>query len=181
MKMKRTFNIATGGICAAVCAVMLIISAGISFGQYTAAVLAGLILHIMSYKTGTGTALCSYVAASVAAFVFSADRSGLFLFIILTGYYPVLRSLICVRMGKKTAIIIIIKLLFSCITGTLYVMTFFFVLNIRPAFVLFEDKILAAVMIISYIVLFFIYDTALYLFEKSYKLKIISFLDRIIR
>ena len=76
---------------------------------------------------------------------------------------------------------IIINLLFSCITGTLYVMTFLFVLNIRPAFVLFEDKILAAVMIISYIVLFFIYDTALYLFEKSYKLKIISFLDRIIR
>ncbi len=177
--MKGTYKIAAGGICAAICAVILIISGVISFGQYAAAVLAGVILLVLSYRTGAVTALCSFTAASVTAFIFSADRSGLLLFVLLTGYYPLLHSVICEKMSVPAAFIV--KLFFSCATGTIYVMTFLFILDIRPVYALSDDKLFAAIMVIIYILLFFAYDTALTLFEKGYKKKIICFLERIIK
>ena len=179
MKMNTTMKTVVGGLAAALASIVFIISGAAGYGQYFSAVISGILLLVISYKTGVKTALCSFAAINVICFIFCADRSGIMLFAALTGYYPVIRGVIS-RL-KNTLLRIVIKIILSAVTGSAYFytgMTFFgfnFVISGL------SGELLFTLLVAAYIILFFIYDTILHFFDKKYKNRIIKLMGHIIK
>lgn len=177
--MRPALKTALGGISAALSLVMFVISGAAGTGQYAAAFLSGLLLLVISYKTGRAAAVCSYIVISGAGFFLSAEKSGILLFILLAGYYPLLRSFLEARLKKPGGLIV--KAILSVVTGFAYLYTVFYIFGISFVIESISENVLFVIAIAGYVLLFFVYDTALGFFETRYKKAVISLMDRIIR
>ena len=177
--MKNTKRIAYGGIAAALSAVMLIITSYTSYGCYAAAITAGIINLCFSYVIGKRYALMAFAAAGIAAFTMSTDKSGALLYLLFTGYYPVVKEWI--RDINSRILRTLIKVFIVLLSGafcTIMLMALFGVPSILSGI---NSETVPVLIFAAYVCAFAAYDYALILFEKRYKAEIINLIKKLLK
>lgn len=89
--MKKSSQVAVGGLCAALCVVLMFMTGLIPFSSYVFPAMAGIVLIAVCVENGTKTGILVYAATSVLALLVVPDRQTVLLFILLLGYYPMLK------------------------------------------------------------------------------------------
>ena len=99
--MKSTFKIALGGVMAAFCIVLMLLTAIVPIGSFALPCIAGLILLMVSYEVGISWAILIYAAVAIMSLLFVADKESALLFTMFLGYYPILKEFLDKKIRNK--------------------------------------------------------------------------------
>ncbi len=91
---RKSTQVALGGLCSALCLLLLFLTGLVPFATFALPALAGMVLIAVVEENGRGTALLVYSAASLLSLFVVPDREAAVLFILFFGYYPLLRQLL---------------------------------------------------------------------------------------
>lgn len=89
--MKKSTQVAIGGLSAAICLLLMFMTGLVPFSSYMFPALAGIILVAAAEENGVKAALTVFAVTSLLALMIVPDRSAVMMFILLLGYYPILR------------------------------------------------------------------------------------------
>lgn len=89
--MKKSAQVALGGLTAAICLLLMFMTGLVPLSSYFLPSLAGLVLIGVNRESGVKTALLVYGVSSLLGLMIVPDREAILLFIFLLGYYPLLR------------------------------------------------------------------------------------------
>lgn len=90
--MKKSTQVAVGGLCSSLCLLLLFMTSMVPLSSYFFPAMAGVLLVVVAQENGTNTAVLVYVAASLLSSLMVPDREAVALFVLLFGYYPILKS-----------------------------------------------------------------------------------------
>ena len=90
--LKRSSRVALGGMIAALCVVLMLLTGVLPFLTYTVPALAGILMIVMVVESGTKWALLVYLAVSLLSLLVAPDKVAAFIFVFFLGYYPILKS-----------------------------------------------------------------------------------------
>ncbi len=170
--MSSIKKLAYSGLSASLCAVILIVTGYTYYGGVASALMGGIIVLCFSYMTGRRYALMSFLAGGLIALFLCPEKSGVLLYLCITGYYPVVRD----KIMKNGSMVrrIIIKILIFVVLSIIF--TLLYVLMIGIPSLIYNDNYITVYVIFFCIciVSFVIYDGFLKLFDIRYKNKIIS-------
>ncbi len=107
---SSTFRIAFCGVITALALVFMMITGLFSFGTFAFPCFAGMLLTAIVIEYGVKWALAVFVAVSILASFLAGDKEAVIYFIMLFGYYPVVKSLF-ERKIKNKAVQFVLKLL----------------------------------------------------------------------
>ena len=110
--MKTSVKVTMGGVVAALCLVLMLLTSVIPFGTYAFPALAGMLLVLLVFNLGFPHAAAVYVITAVLSFLLVADKEAALLFAVFLGYYPIVKGLI-EKIKSKAAQYIIKLLLFN--------------------------------------------------------------------
>lgn len=110
---KRTygttaFRVALGGICAAVCLLLMFCSSFLPGLSYTIPVFAGVLMVVMIVETDSRWAIATYCAVSLLCLFITPNFEASLLFILFMGYYPILQFWLSKQ--KKKLFVWLVKL-----------------------------------------------------------------------
>lgn len=88
---KKSTQVAIGGLAAAICLLLMFMTGLIPFSSYVFPAFAGVILIAVAEENGARTALLVFIVTSVLALMMVPDREAVLLFMMLMGYYPMLK------------------------------------------------------------------------------------------
>lgn len=91
-KLKKSTQVALGGLSAALCLLMMFMTGLVPFSSYVFPSAAGIVLIAVFTEMGGATATLVYVVVSFLSILIVPDREAVLLFIMLLGYYPMLKS-----------------------------------------------------------------------------------------
>ena len=91
--MKKSFKTALGGIITAF-SVILILLDNIPMSEYIGPTFAGILLAWAVIEMGAVHSLWIYAAASILAFILSANKEPVLLYVMFFGYFPVLKDVL---------------------------------------------------------------------------------------
>ena len=92
--MKTSVKVSMGGVVAALCLVLMLLTSVIPFGTYAFPAFAGMLLVLLVYNLGFPYAVAVYIITAVLSFLLVADKEAALLFAIFLGYYPIVKGLI---------------------------------------------------------------------------------------
>lgn len=177
--MKKSQKIAHGGIAAALSAVMLILTSYTVYGCYAAAAAAGLVCLCFSYCIGKRFALIAYAAGGIVALLLSSDKSGVFLYLIFAGWYPIAK--IYISDIKSFVLKIIIKIFIVLFTGVLCTIMLMVFIGVPDMLSGISGTAVTFIIGAGFVCAFSAYDIALTVFEKRYKVWIISLMKKLLK
>ncbi len=90
--IKKSTQVALGGLSTALCLLMLFMTGMVPFATYALPALAGIVLIPVVIENGYKAAIMVYVAAAILSVFLVPDREAMLLFIAFFGYYPILKS-----------------------------------------------------------------------------------------
>lgn len=105
---NAAFRVALGGICAAVCLLMMFCSAFLPGLSYAIPVFAGVLMVVMIVETDSRWAVATYCAVSLLCIFITPNIEASLLFILFMGYYPILQFWL--RKKKSRPLIWAVKL-----------------------------------------------------------------------
>ncbi len=123
--MKKSTQVAIGGLASALCLLMMFMTGLIPFSTYCFPAFAGIVLIAVAEENGPRTAVMVYVATSFLALLIVPDREAVMLFIMLLGYYPTLKPYI-EKWGKLGGTIAKLLLFNGMVVAFYYVMLYIF-------------------------------------------------------
>lgn len=85
------FRVALGGICAAVCLLLMFSSSFLPGLSYAIPVFAGVLMVVMIVETDSRWAIADYCAVSLLCLFITPNIEASLLFILFMGYYPILQ------------------------------------------------------------------------------------------
>lgn len=88
---NKSKKIALGGICAALALVVMLVGGFLPLSTFSAPILASLLLVPLTVELDKKTTLICYGAVAILSLLLVPDREVTLLFLLLTGYYPVLQ------------------------------------------------------------------------------------------
>lgn len=174
--MKQTQKIALGGLLTALASVAVIISNVIPAGLYTFPAIAGIIVYILSFTAGRSYGWGSYAAVSVLSFFLCADKEASLCFILLMGYYPMLKDVIEKLRLKAVQYLLKLLLLNAAAVAIYYLMLFVFSMP-ADSFEFFGIN-MPLVFLAALNPVFLLYDYAVTVFFKAYRSKINKFVTK---
>ncbi len=174
--MNRTRKIAYGGIAAALTSAMLVLTGNLPMGGYVCAVLAGIVNLCFSCKIGRLYTWLSFAASGIIACLLCTDRSGVLLYLLLTGYYPMLRTAIQGHWFR-----VVLKALTAVGSGSIYLFLCVGILGMAEALLQQYGQMIPAVLMIGYGLAFIAFDYMLGQFEKRYLGEVIRMMDRLMK
>lgn len=111
--MKKTaYKVALGGIVTAMCIALMFLTGLFPFGTYAFPCFAGFLLIAIVEEIGCPFAVAVYAAVSVMSFLFVSDKEAALFFVMLFGYYPIVKTLID-RMKSRPVIYVLKFLIFN--------------------------------------------------------------------
>ncbi|RGB69799.1 MULTISPECIES: hypothetical protein [Oscillospiraceae] len=90
--MKKSTQVAMGGICASLCLFLMFMTCMFPFTQFAFPALAGIVLIAVVFENGRPTATLVYVAVSILSLIIVPVKEAAFLFVGFFGYYPIIKS-----------------------------------------------------------------------------------------
>lgn len=88
---NRSRKVALGGVCAALALVVMLVGVFLPLSTFSAPILASLLLVPLTVELGGRTTLICYGAVAALSLLLIPDREVVLLFLLLTGYYPVIQ------------------------------------------------------------------------------------------
>ncbi len=85
------FRVALGGICSAVCLLLMFCSSFLPGLSYAIPVFAGVLMVVMIVETDSRWAIATYCAVSLLCIFITPNIEASLLFILFMGYYPILQ------------------------------------------------------------------------------------------
>ncbi len=168
--MKNSFKTAYGGMAVALGTVFMLLASMLPFFEYAVPAAAGIIILFVQTELKKPWALGVYAATSILGVFVVPNKEAVGMYIALFGIYPILKSFF--DKPPKALSYILKSLYFAAdVVSVYYIMIN--ILFIPSAQELMEDmtKFMLPVLIISGLAAFLLYDRALMLFERNYKLK----------
>lgn len=121
--MKTSVKVSMGGVVAALCLVLMLLTSVIPFGTYAFPAFAGILLVLLVFNLGYPYAFAVYIITAVLSFLLVADKEAALLFAVFLGYYPIVKGLI-ERLKSKVWQYVIKLLLFNAtMIGAFYIGT----------------------------------------------------------
>lgn len=94
MKIKKSSQVALGGMASALCLLLMFMTGLIPFATFALPAMAGIVLVAVVVEMGRSTALLVYVAVSLLSLFMSPDKEAAMMFIGFFGFYPVVKGLL---------------------------------------------------------------------------------------
>lgn len=107
---NRSTKTAFGGIITALSTLLILMSSFISVLSYVLSAISGLLILLCAMETGYRRGWMAFVSTSLISFLLSVDKSAVILFVLILGYYPMLKFKI-ESMKQIRIIKIILKIL----------------------------------------------------------------------
>lgn len=90
--MKTSKRVALGGVFSALSLLMMFLSGVFPFAEYTCPAIAGIMLIPLVIEINKKTAYIAYVIVAVLSVFIVPNKEAAVLFVVILGYYPVLKS-----------------------------------------------------------------------------------------
>ena len=127
--MKDVQKVTFGGMITALVTVMMLFEGFLSIGgAYLVPGIAGIIILFMTYATGLKWGVYTYISSSAVSFMLCMDKEAVLCFVLLLGYYPMLRYVF--EKIKNPILKIVVKLIFFNITAAVIFLTATFLLAV---------------------------------------------------
>ena len=127
--MKDVQKVTFGGMITALVTVMMLFEGFLSIGgAYLVPGIAGIIILFMTYATGLKWGVYTYISSSAVSFMLCMDKEAALCFVLLLGYYPMLRYVF--EKIKNPILKIVVKLIFFNITAAVIFLTATFLLAV---------------------------------------------------
>lgn len=97
---KSSSIVAFGGVIAALCLVLMLISGVLQVATLAIPALSGMLLMFIVIELGAKWAVCVYAVVSVFSILFVADKEAALMFTLFFGYYPILKSKLDIILPK---------------------------------------------------------------------------------
>lgn len=111
--MRESSKSALGGITAALAVSIMLITYISPFLAYTAPPLAGVLLIVIVAEIGYKWAIGTYTAISLLSLFLIADKEAAVFFVMLFGYYPILREFLYSKLKNKIILALLKLIIFN--------------------------------------------------------------------
>lgn len=168
--MKNSLKTAVGGIATALSVVCMLLTAIIPVATFCCPILASIILAIVLIEQNSRWALCVYSAVSILSLFLVPDKESVVYYIVLFGYYPILKQL-----TEKIQLVVfrwIVKLLiFNAAAVAAFFATIYIIGIPKESFVV-AGLYLPWAFLAAGNIIFLMYDIVLSRITAIYKLKL---------
>ena len=86
--MKKSKQVAAGGIAASLCLLLMFLTGLFPFATYALPAMAGTLLIVVVIELGRPTATMVYAAVSLLSLLITPDKEAALMFVVFFGYYP---------------------------------------------------------------------------------------------
>lgn len=165
---KVSYKVSLGGIVAALCLVMMFLTAVFPPLNMTLPLFAGMLISVVAIEVSPSWALVTYIVVSILSFFMTPDKEAAIFFAALFGYYPVLKD--CVDKMKTKIIAWIIKLVvFDAAMVLIYYITVYVLgtIDIFEEFGFLKEFMLPVLFIVINLI-FVLYDYCLSVIKETY-------------
>lgn len=170
---RLSFRVALCAVTAALSVVMMLLTSVIPFGTYVFPGIAGSFLVIIVIELNSKWALGVYAVTALLGFFLAGDKEAAVCYILLLGYYPVLKNLIERRVRQRFLRIVIKLIVFNAAAvGTFFITTLLFAVPAEE-YTLF-GVYMPLVFLAAGNLVFFLYDIVLTRFVMLYVQKLRS-------
>ncbi len=166
---KASYKVALGGIVAALCLLLMFLTAVFPVLNMTMPLFAGMLITVVAVEVSSSWAFVTYAVVAVLAFFVTPDKDAWLFFTFLFGYYPVAKSYF-EKMKSKL-------LCWICKLGVFnisVIVIFYISMNILGTTDLFEEfgfynKWLIPALLAAGNLVFFLYEYALTIVAAAYR------------
>lgn len=155
-KKSSAVQVAIGGAISALALALMMLTNIFPFGTYAFPVISGIMLISVFIEFGFGFSIVVYSVISLLSLLFVTDKEAALFFVLLFGYYPIVKSYIEKLKIKAVQYIIKLFIFNTAAVGVYFLLLFIFGLP-EDAFQLFGVNIPLLFLILGNIV-FIIYD-----------------------
>lgn len=165
---KVSYKVSLGGIVAALCLVMMFLTAVFPPLNMTLPLFAGMLISMVAIEISSSWAFVTYVVVAILSFFITPDKEAAVFFTLLFGYYPVLKEHTD-KMKSKLLSWLIKLAVYNVAMIAIYYMTIFVLgtIDIFEEFGFLGNFMIPALLIMINII-FFLYDYCLSVIKDSY-------------
>lgn len=165
---KVSYKVSLGGIVAALCLVMMFLTAVFPPLNMTLPLFAGMLISVVAIEVSTSWALVTYIVVSILSFFITPDKEAAIFFAVLFGYYPVLKA--AVDKMKTKIIAWLIKLI---VFDAAMVLIYYITVYVLGTIDIFEEfgflkEFMIPVLFIAINLIFILYDYCLSVIKEAY-------------
>lgn len=165
---KVSYKVSLGGIIAALCLVMMFLTAVFPLLNITLPLFAGMLITVVAIEVSTSWAFVTYAVVAVLAFFVTPDKEAWLFFTFFFGYYPVAKSYF--EAMKRKAVCWLCKIISFNVS---IVIIFYITMNILGTLDLFEEfgfynEWLIPALLVAGNLIFLLYDHTLTIIITSY-------------
>ncbi|MBQ8435828.1 MAG: hypothetical protein IJX24_07465 [Oscillospiraceae bacterium] len=106
---KVSYKVSLGGIVAALCLVMMFLTAVFPPLNMTLPLFAGMLILVVAIEVSASWALVTYATVTILSFFITPDKQAAIFFALIFGYYPVLKDII--EKHKSVVMRLILKII----------------------------------------------------------------------
>ena len=166
MKSSMAVKVAVGGVFSAIALVLMMLTGVFPFGTYAFPVIAGVMLIVIYLEFGFRWSMFVYGVISIMSVLFVSDKEAALFFLLLFGYYPVVKSFIERIKSKIVQYIIKLAIFNAAAVSVYFLMLFVFGMPV-DSFEFFGVNIPLVFLIVGNFV-FLIYDLAINVVVAQY-------------
>ncbi|MCI8441881.1 MAG: hypothetical protein HFG27_05030 [Provencibacterium sp.] len=89
--MKKSTQVALGGVCASLCLFLIFLTCMFPFTQFAFPALAGIVLIAVIIENGISTAVLVYAAVAILSLIVVPVKEAALMFVGFFGYYPIIK------------------------------------------------------------------------------------------
>ncbi len=171
--MNSSRQVSLCGLIIALAITLMLLTGLVPFGTFALPAFAGILLIVVFIEMGAKWALLSYIGTSIISFFIAPDREAAMFFIMIFGYYPLLKFFLDSKIKNPFIRYIPKFLVFNASVVSLYLVLIYLLglTEVVESMGEFGQWGLVFVWIIGNIT-FFVYDNAIYACMLYYKYKI---------
>lgn len=176
--MSNTSKTALSAMAVALGTVFMLLSSAIPFFEYAIPAAAGFIVLFVESEVGKTWSFGTYVATSILGVFLVPNKEAVGIYIALFGLYPVIRSFFN-KLPKIASYIA------KCVYFVAAVLLAYFVMikifGIAQEMTEELNKITMPILIVCGLIAFIVYDRAMFLTEKKYKIRYHKYIEKLFR
>ena len=176
--MSDIKKLAFSGVMCATASVLMLSANLFSGGLYLLAAGAGTVIYILYFTVGKKYALTAFAVVSVISFLFCIDREAFLSFVLLLGYYPLVKTAVDKLRYRLMRLLIKLSLFNAVLASGYLILTFVFSL---PSDMTLFGVSLPALIAVMYNAAFIIYDIALGLFYDKYGERVLNLVTKLLK
>lgn len=165
---KVSYKVSLGGIVAALCLVMMFLTAVFPPLNMTLPLFAGMLISVVAIEVSTSWAFVTYIVVSILSFFMTPDKEAAIFFAALFGYYPVLKDFV-----DKMKVKIIAWLIKLVVFDAAMILIYYITVYVLGTIDIFEEfgflkEFMFPVLFIVINLIFILYDYCLSVIKETY-------------